>query len=333
MKKISVIIPFFNTNKEYLKTCLNSCFSQNCSNFEILLINDGSTIDYNDIISQYPSIKYIETNNFGVSHARNLGMNASTGDYILFLDSDDYLTPTCLSDFVKQLDNNNYDIILSRVFINNKTIELNKCNINNSFLIKNKELLYKSMIYNNYKKFSCVDTVWAKLYKKDFILLNNISFDEQLKSYEDVIFNFEAYAQAKQIYFFNKPTYYYVVNHSSICHSFQEDMQKNSLLYLNKSNMLKDKLNICENDFPDMVLRVVVRLFRKYYNFIEDEILFEQDLKALLDNQLILENIKRLDKTQLDHYKQELVHLIINKDNENIKEYVKSVCKKNLLLK
>ena len=95
MQKISVIVPVYNTEK-YIKKCLDSIINQTYSNIEIIIINDGSTdnseLIINEYLKEYPDkIKYYKKENGGLSDARNYGVTKATGDYICFVDSDDYI--------------------------------------------------------------------------------------------------------------------------------------------------------------------------------------------------------------------------------------------------
>ena len=113
MKLISVIIPIYNTQK-YLKKCIDSVESQSYNNIEIILVNDGSTDSSEKIIQpylqKYENIKYYKKENGGLSDARNYGIQKATGDYICFLDSDDYIDVNLFSKLQKYLDLD-YDMI------------------------------------------------------------------------------------------------------------------------------------------------------------------------------------------------------------------------------
>ena len=87
--KFSIIVPVYNTEK-YLKRCLDSIKSQSFKDYEVIIVNDGSTDNSSDIISKYP-YKIINQENLGLSRARNNGVKEASGDYLIFLDSDDYI--------------------------------------------------------------------------------------------------------------------------------------------------------------------------------------------------------------------------------------------------
>ena len=102
--KISIIIPSYNSEKT-IERAINSVITQNYSNKEIIVVDDGSFDNTKTILSKYvESINIVTTENFGVSRARNNGIKNAVGDYIMFLDSDDYLLPDCLNTMMGNID-------------------------------------------------------------------------------------------------------------------------------------------------------------------------------------------------------------------------------------
>lgn len=116
MKKLSIIVPVYNTEK-YLNQCLNSLIHQDFLNYEIVIVNDESPDHSQDIIDayqkQYPKLisSYIKKNG-GLGDARNYGINVSQGDYLMFIDSDDYLKENCLSEMMNKIEDENLDILV-----------------------------------------------------------------------------------------------------------------------------------------------------------------------------------------------------------------------------
>lgn len=113
--KISVIVPVYNVEK-WLNMCIDSILAQSYKNLEIILVNDGSTDKSKDICDQYLKednrVKVFDILNSGQSVARNIGLKEAKGDYILFIDSDDYISDKAIIEkFINILDSNNYDFI------------------------------------------------------------------------------------------------------------------------------------------------------------------------------------------------------------------------------
>ena len=113
MKKISVIVPIYNV-EQYLYQCIDSIIAQTYTNLEIILVDDGSTDSSGEICDKYASVDcrivVIHKKNGGLSEARNAGINVATGDYIGFVDSDDYIFPDTYRGMIEACENNNCEI-------------------------------------------------------------------------------------------------------------------------------------------------------------------------------------------------------------------------------
>lgn len=120
MPNLSIIVPVYNT-AEFLSTCLDSILSQSGLDMEVIVVNDGSTDNSLSIITHYANndsrIKYISQKNSGLSAARNAGMNVATGDYILFVDSDDWIFPNTIAHYWQRIKESNADVVAGIVGI------------------------------------------------------------------------------------------------------------------------------------------------------------------------------------------------------------------------
>lgn len=201
---VSIIIPCYNAEKT-IKRCLESVISQTYKNIEIVIINDGSIDKTDSIIKKYINdnrIKYYNRSNHGIGKTRNFGMKEATGEYITFLDSDDYLPNDAIDNLYKLAQKNKLDLVVSDYYVDNKNIKSEKIK---SFPITN--------VKNNPNLIFDINLApWNKLYKKE--LIENIKFEENLK-YEDAPFVIESIIKAKKIGKLDKETYYYVVNPNS----------------------------------------------------------------------------------------------------------------------
>lgn len=224
---ISVVIPIYNTEK-YLKKCLDSIISQTYKNLEIICINDGSTDASLDIITKYAKtdnrIKIINQKNSGVSHSRNVGIEQSSGDWISFIDSDDYVYENLYENFVSKLNNSapfdmyifNGEIIPAGI----KTHEPSKKFFYDSNWELKKDNLYtfidcKNPFYGNL-------SVWNKIFSKDFLNANNIRFKENI-IFEDQLFSVETMIKSKKFYLDNVIMYQYIQHSQSTMHSLKEN--------------------------------------------------------------------------------------------------------------
>ena len=115
MKKlVSIIVPVFNVEK-YLRQCLDSILGQTFNQFEVIIVNDGSTDNSGAICQEYEArdnrIVYLEKENGGVSEARNLGLDFATSEYIIFIDSDDWIEPTYVEVLYEKIEEYQADIV------------------------------------------------------------------------------------------------------------------------------------------------------------------------------------------------------------------------------
>ena len=165
--KFSIIVPVYNTEK-YLKRCLDSIKSQSFKDYEVIIVNDGSTDNSSDIISKY-SYKVINQENQGLSMARNNGVKASIGDYLIFLDSDDYIEKDLLKEINKSL-SNNPDLVryqIKEVFDNEDNINYEETPFDN----KNGVDAFKFITNYHF-----VENAWAYAIKREFYLKEKFSF-------------------------------------------------------------------------------------------------------------------------------------------------------------
>ena len=205
-KDISIIVPIYNAEK-YLNKCIDSIIHQTKKELEIILINDGSTDDSENIIKQYDDrrIKYFKNKNQGIGKTRNFGINKATGKYIMFLDSDDFLELDACEKMFEKAEKDELDIVMCdyyRFFDNGKKEEVKLPDFKNSSLKDNPNIISEHL------------SPWAKIYERDLLKKNNIKFVENLK-YEDAPFVIEALDCAKKIGKVNLPLNYYVIHEKS----------------------------------------------------------------------------------------------------------------------
>ncbi len=205
--KFSVIVPIYNSEK-YLKKCLDSLVNQTFKNIEIILVNDGSTDNSEDIIKQYLKDKriiYLKKENGGQASARNLGLSKAKGDYISFIDSDDYVD----LDMFEKLNECTFDndIILSDYYYT-------KENQDNYVKLFNGNA--GNIINTDYWKFDTCP--WNKFYKKSFLIENNFSFPEGIM-YEDYASIPTLIKYNPKLYYCNKAFVHYVQSEVSTMRS------------------------------------------------------------------------------------------------------------------
>lgn len=218
---VSVIVPVFNAEK-YLAKTIKSILGQTHSNFELILINDGSTDKSESICLDYlkkdKRIKYHKQKNQGPSVARNLGIDMAIGDYITFVDSDDYLIEDGLE--ILLMHSKDSDLVISgyiNLFHNDNQSStlpvISKHYTKNDFIQGLGQLLHQNLFHY----------VWDKLYRKD--ILETIRFDSKLKLGEDFFFNLEVLEKIEEISLVHEVTYKHIwINEASLTEGFKEEL-------------------------------------------------------------------------------------------------------------
>lgn len=205
-KDISIIVPIYNAEK-YLNKCIDSLVNQTKKELEILLINDGSTDRSEEIINSYQDsrIKYYKNKNQGIGKTRNFGIEKSTGKYIMFIDSDDYLDEKACEILYNKAENDKLEIVLCdfyKLYDSGKLEEVKQPSFKNSSLKDNPKILNENL------------SPWAKIYKRELIIKNDIKFIENLK-YEDAPFVSIALDKARKIGKVDQCLNYYLVHENS----------------------------------------------------------------------------------------------------------------------
>lgn len=208
---LSIIIPIYNS-QQYLSQCIDSILGQDLSDIEIILIDDGSSDNSGSICDNYANtnkcIKVFHTPNKGVSHARNIGISKSSGVYISFIDSDDFVT----KDYISTIRNNIHNVDLL-FFSNNRLLEDGSiigqyhANVNCVNRETTEILLLKLKRY--YTQYEYFGFTWNKCFKSDIIKKNNIQFVEGLQLREDEVFTNQYCQHIVSCKFIQKDIYFY----------------------------------------------------------------------------------------------------------------------------
>lgn len=216
-KLVSVIVPVYNM-EEHLERCINSIINQSYENIEIILINDGSTdnsaIICDSLVEKDRRVKVIHKENEGVSIARNTGLSRANGFYITFVDPDDWISMQLIEQLIVKAEEESCDIVSCCAFIEYKGEKIkNSFFKDNGTVILDKNRVIAQLISNNYNndsdKFIDIGVPWGKLYRKEYIIKNNVQFKPGLRRMQDNIFNLFAFHYADKIVYIDEPLYFY----------------------------------------------------------------------------------------------------------------------------
>lgn len=246
---VSIIVPVYNTNIKCLERCLNSLSNQNNRDFEVIIVDDGSNSEYSRKLDSYSDGQHffvLHQKNTGVSAARNNGFEHAKGEYITFVDSDDYVSPDFISNACELIIKHNADMVMGGIEIVNGNSST-KCTIKGK-----KELVYhdssslrRYFLTAQYEKDSeelsglrCGGP-WCKLYKRS--VLENVRFRKDIPVYEDMIFNLETLENIKTIVISPETWYSYVIFSSSAMRKFRPDGINEQILVMDFLNRYKIK--------------------------------------------------------------------------------------------
>ena len=234
MPKVSVIVPFYNVEK-YIEKCLESLVNQTLQDIEIIIVNDGSKDNSKKIVQKYierypQKIKYLEKENGGLSDARNYAIPHATGEYVAFLDSDDYVELNTYEEMYDIAEKENSDMV--------------ECDFIWEYPNKSKEdigIIYKGK-YEAIEKIRVV--AWNKLIKRNILEETKIQFPKGYR-YEDVEFTYKLITYLDKISFLKKPCIHYIQREKSISNTQNERTKEIFDVFENVFKFYKEK-NIFE---------------------------------------------------------------------------------------
>lgn len=230
MPMFSFIIPVFNV-ESYVARCIESILSQEFTDYEIILIDDGSFDDSGKICDYYAcndvKIIVVHKDNGGVSSARNVGIKIARGDYIWFVDSDDFIDKNSLCKLNEIVSNNTYDLVIF-----------------NHRLSKSVVPDLDELFHTYYFKYLLGFEVWNKLYRRDIIINNSLMFDIEEKIGEDLLFNINYYCHTSNMRFLDNEFYNYVNREGSAMNTSAKTRHINQMkLYDKIYFMLENKVS------------------------------------------------------------------------------------------
>lgn len=286
LKKVSIIVPVYNASKT-VEECLFSIINQTYTNLEILIINDGSTDNSLDICKQLlekdERIMLFDKKNEGVSKTRNYGISKTSGDYICFVDSDDFISDTYIHDFIKDIEKEKADFVSCTYAI-----------ISNKHKKKQKES-DKLYIYEDISKFNLLFTKtygfsWNKMYESKIIKENSLFFNEEISMCEDLLFNYNYLIHAKKAVYREKTNYFYRITENSLSNSLKSvkwfgilDVYK---ILINSQYLNNDQHNMAINKYIMSLMEA-----RERIKFLENKHLnvhfFNLELKKYLNKKTL----------------------------------------------
>lgn len=239
--KVSIIVPVYNA-EQYMEKCLNSILKQTFEDFELIIIDDGSRDNSLKILKKFKNLEKVRIysqNNSGPSVTRNKGIEKANGEYIVFIDIDDWIEKDYIENLVEEIEKKRLDFVVTGYKDISKygIININDFYTENENLKKEKILL---KIFNG-----TGGVPWGKIYKRNIIIENKIKMDKKIFMCEDQLFVLEYLLNSKTIGILNTNKYNYNrLNENSISNKMDLKYYDNFLFYLEKLESILKKYKV-----------------------------------------------------------------------------------------
>ena len=285
MKKVSIIIPNYN-GEEYIERCIESVLSQDYSEKEIIVVDDGSTDKSIDIIKKYAKkhdyIKFFRIKRIRLNLVRKVGLGHASGDYIMFLDSDDFLRDGAISIAVRAMEENDVSVVRfeSEYYPSGRTVaQLLKAN-ESAKIIYHEEII--RLLATGFK----LTSVWSKLYKKD-VFENTKAFEVGIDLGEDLMISSDVLSKLDKILLIPNVLYNYFENNASITRAAKREqivgnvkerifMSEKMLKFV--ANNISDNREMDDEIYEQMnVIWVITKRLAKIKNYKKKDFLEDFD--------------------------------------------------------
>lgn len=330
--KVSIIVPVYNTKKEYLKECLNSLVEQTIKDdIEIIVIDDGSTnIECIKICGEYAekysNLRVIHQKNQGLGKTRNNGIKIAKGKWIMFVDSDDWVEKNMCEKLLEG-DNEKTDIIIS------SCNECFKNKINKITMFDAKKIIWTNkndkekmqlpmittyILGKKYNKAKYLETAWAKFYRREFLIENKLYDVSNIRFKEDNIFNLYCFEYAEKIVYKNYNFYNYRQCNNSLIHSSDFKFINLEIEYLEQELKFIEKMNKSEKFIEAHYIKTVqliVNIIEKY--MINKNIRYKvqrDKLEQITNTKIFKDGLKSVNFKYLSLYLKLIVILLKSKN-------------------
>ena len=326
MPFFSIIVPIYKVEK-YLRKCVESILSQTFRDIEVILVDDGSPDSCPRICNEYERrdsrVKVIHKKNGGLINARKSGLEAASGEYIGFVDGDDWIEPDMYALFAEAIEKHSPDMVLSDFYYDYGDKLINSEQLfEQEFYDKQalKDKLYPKMLFSGtYYKFGVNPCCWSKVYKKELLEKNLPQVDGRIKMGEDAAFTYPCLLDAQRVAAIKTPQYHYIINPDSMTKSYDKDLK--DIIFLPYEHIIK-KCRACGADLgkqPDYYLLYLANFL------IRNEVAAESDsfiIKTLITNKNIISAAKRIDKRALPLHTKLLSQALKLKSTPLLKAYI-----------
>lgn len=329
MKLVTVIVPVYKVEK-YLKRCVESVRQQSYENLEIVIVDDGSPDNCPQMCDDFAAldkrIKVVHKQNGGLGFARNSGLSVATGDYVTFVDSDDWISQDHIENLVNAIEKYSADAVIGAYTVAETAGVYTQCGLSLKEGLYEGEEITKNILlpligpdvdYPNDVQINA--SCWANLYRRNMIADNGIEFiNERHALSEDIFFNVEFFSHSKRIAAINEFGYYYFESDSSITRKYDP---KSISRAVNFYTMLCERAQ--KHGLTEMVGHRIERSFLLKIRFAlkllvrskHDRKFKKAEIKSILSNELV---VKVLNNYPIDTYIPAMRVLVKAMKNQNV---------------
>ncbi len=327
--KVSVIVPVYKVPERFLRQCIESLTGQTLREIEIILVDDGSPDQCGEICDEYAShdnrIRVIHKKNGGVSSARNAALDICSGEWVLFIDADDWLEIYALSIIYKLTINLDTDIIGFNAYYNKGNRQWKRPAIIPSTICRNKEEIIWFKLdtlfpYYDFKKngiaTGAIRGVGCKFFRRSVIKKNEIRFEEKVKIAEDAIFCYDVFDKSSSIALYNMYLAHYRIHQDSVMRKFNPNIDEINISSL-EGYYKRIKLFMEEENFKIAFLGAtadaIFRSLKLYYIHPKNKSSLLQRMRLFrnsINNDIYKKAMKYRNIKYLPHGKKEIIYCI-----------------------
>lgn len=330
---ISVIVPIYNV-ESFLPRCLESLAAQACDDLEIILVDDGSPDHCPEICDSYAAkdsrFQVIHKENGGLISARQAGLRAATGDYIGFVDGDDWIEPNMYAAFYAQIEQYHPDMLACEFFYSYPDKEeKSQYQLHQTFYTRAEleaSVFPTMLFYGRFYQFGVYPNCWSKVYKKELLEKYLFPVDKRIRLGEDTAFTYPCLMDSNSLCFIDEALYHYRVNHASMTKKYDPRLPE---IYILPYEALKNAGEAVRVDIttqlPYYLLYLVNFVIRNEASKSNPKSKEEKHmvLNMLLSNKDVLENIKKVELGILPFHTKLLVQCFKLKSRFLLELYIK----------
>ena len=300
--KVTIIVPVYKIKEDYLRNCIESLLNQGRTDYEVILVDDGSPDDCGAICDEYANdsrVRVIHQDNQGVSVARNNAIRATNTKWLTFVDADDWIEPNYIEEIYKAIngDANQADVMMfeySREFKGNNSYEtlLDYDGYLNDDQVKNvrRSTFYKLLVNGKPNPYTVI-AIWDKVYRTGFLKRNDLWFIPEARKGQDRLFNADALNCTDNVYYIHKLLYRYRCWEDSRTNRFDKNITSLTAIEIRSLQQIIDKHDLHEIADDYLKCRICTRLYtcmRLFYFNDSNEIPLKdkiKDVRALVESE------------------------------------------------